>query len=209
LLAVVGLGNPGAAYKKSRHNAGFMLLDGIAGGAFIENISFHRSGCRRIRRLFGHKGVFEKKSGPFESGEGEIEGKQFLLVKPTTFMNESGKVFSYMSRRGIVKELSELLVVVDDINLDVGRLRLREKGSAGGHKGLKNIINHLGTDEFARLRLGIGPKPNGEDLKKYVLSSFNHDEREILEKSLIGAATIVEAWLTGGFENARKQMARL
>lgn len=209
MLAVVGLGNPGAGYKNSRHNAGFMLLDGIASGAFLENISFHRGGYFSIKRLFGYKGIFKKKSRPFGSGEGEIDGKRFLLVKPTTFMNESGKALSYMARRGIVRDISEFLVVVDDINLNIGRIRLRERGSAGGHKGLKSIINHLGTEEFARLRLGIGPKPNGEELNKYVLGSFRPEEREILDKSLREAATVVEAWITGGFENALKLMTRL
>jgi len=209
LLAVVGLGNPGAGYKNSRHNAGFMLLDGIAERRLFTDAVIQKSRRRVLRRLFASKGLFNKSPGPFVSIEGECAGKRFLLVKPATFMNESGKALSYLVRRGIVKDLAEILIVVDDINLNLGRIRLREKGSAGGQKGLNSIISYLGTEEFARLRIGIGPCPGGEDLKKYVLSSFRPGEKEILKTSLEVSSKVVEAWIKDGFEGAQKIIARL
>jgi len=209
LLAVVGLGNPGAGYKNSRHNAGYMLLDGIVEGRFFTDAVIQKSRRRGIRRLLSPKGLFNKSSGPYVSTEGECDGQRFLLVKPTTFMNESGKALSYLVRRGIVKDLSEILIAVDDINLNLGRIRLREKGSAGGQKGLKSIISYLGTEEFARLRIGIGPCPGGVDLKKYVLSSFRPDEKEILKTSLEVSSKVVEAWIKDGFEGAQKMIAQL
>ena len=209
MLAVVGLGNPGAGYKKSRHNAGYMLLDGIAESRFFTDAVIQKSRRRGLRRLFSPKGLFNKSSGPYVSIEGECSGKRFLLVKPTTYMNESGKALSYLVRRGIVKDLSEILIVVDDINLNLGRIRLREKGSAGGQKGLKSIIGYLGTEEFVRLRIGIGPCPGGEDLKKYVLSSFRPGEKEILDTSLEYASEVVEAWVKDGFEGAQRIIARV
>ena len=208
MLTVVGLGNPGAAYRNSRHNAGFMVVDGIAEGNFLADASIHRSGNRVLRRVFGTKSKFTKSRGSYVSVEGEVGGKCFLLVKPTTFMNESGKALSSIVRKGIVKNLTELLVVVDDINLDLGKIRLRDKGTAGGQNGLQSIIDHLGTNEFARLRVGIGPRPNGEDMKKYVLGSFSPGEKEILERPLSFASMVVGGWIAGGFVNAQNVISR-
>jgi len=209
LLTVVGLGNPGIAYKNSRHNTGFMLLDGIVEGRFIKDVSFRQSGRRFVRRLLGSIERFDRTSGPFVSIEGELNGNVFLLIKPTTFMNDSGRVFSYCTGHGIINDLSEILVIVDDIDIEIGHIRLRTRGSSGGHKGLQSIINHLGSVEFARLRVGIGPRPQDIDLTDYVLDTFCTEEQELLEKSLSDASTIVEAWIRGGLENAQRMMSHL
>lgn len=209
MLTIVGLGNPGAAYRKSRHNTGFMLVDGIAEGRFLSNVRFHRSDINILRRLFERNRAFKKKSTPYVIHEGELFGKRFCLVKPLTFMNESGKALVHIKRRGIIKNLEELIVIVDDVDLEIGRIRLRARGSAGGHNGLKSIISSLGTKEFARLRVGIGPRPNGEQLLHYVLGTFSSEEKNKLEKSFCVAATLVEAWITGGFENAQNIMLSL
>ena len=209
MLVVVGLGNPGAAYKHTMHNAGFMLLDGIAGGAYPIGAEFARSGKRGLRRLFASRDGFGKTAGPYVAIEGTLAYKQFLMVKPATFMNESGKALAYLVRKAIVRELSELLVVVDDVNLDLGRIRLREKGSAGGQKGLASIIERLGSDDFPRLRLGIGPRPEGSDLRDHVLSGMRPEEREILDRSLLDASKVVGAWIEHGFDGAQREISQL
>jgi PTH1 family peptidyl-tRNA hydrolase len=208
LLTIVGLGNPGASYKNSRHNVGFVLVDSIAEGTFLSDATFKPGSYRVLRRILGRKRVFEATAGPYVRVEGKLGGKRFLLVKPTTFMNESGRALSYLTHRGIVKDLSEVLIVVDDVDLDIGRIRLRARGSAGGHNGLKSIIKNLGTEEFARLKIGIGPRPDGADLVEYVLGKFQPEEREIIDRSLGLASTVVEAWITGGFEKARKMISQ-
>ena len=109
----------------------------------------------------------------------------------------------------MVKDNSELLVVLDDIDLDVGRIRFRSKGSAGGHNGLKSIIQHLGSDEFARIRIGIGPKPDSGDTVDHVLGVFTKDELSILNNSLGKAVQIVEAWIQGGVPTAQNVFSRL
>jgi len=206
VLTIVGMGNPGPAYRKTRHNAGFMLLDGIFEGNYIKGIVLKKSGLDSIRTFFGSRSTFKKTSGPFTSIEGELSGKRFLLVKPTTYMNESGKAFASLITRGIIKKHSELLVIVDDVDLDVGSIRLRKKGSAGGHNGLKSVITHLGTNEFARLKIGVGPRPEGSEIVHYVLSSFQVEELELLNKSLLQASEVVEDWITGGYESAQNKI---
>lgn len=202
MLTVVGLGNPGAAYDKTRHNVGFMLIDRILENRIISNMSFPPRGLDFSRRFFASRAKFKKTSRLFLSIRGEIEGKSFYMVKPTTFMNESGKALTSLKTRGIFKDLSEVLVIVDDVDLVAGRIRLRPGGSAGGHNGLKSIINHLGTDEFARLRIGIGPRPNGDEIVEYVLGTFKPEEKKIINTTLEKAAHVVGAFITGGYENA-------
>jgi len=210
VLAVVGLGNPGAAYRNSRHNAGYMLVDGIAEGVLIPKASFGRGKpLKALGRLFGKRDRFTKSSGPYAGLEGEYEGRRFLLVKPTTFMNDSGRCLAHLARKGIVRGPDELLVVVDDVNIDLGTIRLREKGSSGGQKGLASIIDALGTEDFARLRIGIGPKPEDGDLRDFVLASFTPKERDIFDGTLVKAAAVVEGWLGEGFEGAQRTLSRL
>lgn len=156
---IVGLGNPTSKYEGTRHNVGFEVIDVIANEYNI------------VMDVLKHKGVY---------GKGKIEGQSVILLKPMTFMNLSGE--SVAAVANYYKVLPEdILVIYDDINLDVGRLRIREKGSAGGHNGIKNIISHLGTDAFPRIRVGVGMKPPKMDLADYVLSRFQKEEQEIME----------------------------
>ena len=209
MLTVVGLGNPGTAYQKTRHNVGFMLLDGIIEGRFIIRVSFPIRGLNLSRRFFGSKLGFKKSNGPFMSIEAEIDGHRFCFVKPTTFMNDSGRALTSLISRGVFRDIAELLIVVDDVDLDLGSVRLRQKGSAGGHKGLKSIIQHLGTEEFARLRIGIGPRPSGSDMIEFVLGTFREEERTVLYTALEKSASIVEAWITGGYEKAHTLVSQM
>jgi peptidyl-tRNA hydrolase, PTH1 family len=208
VLAVVGLGNPGAAYRNTRHNAGFMVLDGMAEGRYGEGISIRQSGMDAIRTAFGIGDRFRKATGLLVKLEAEHAGKSFLLVKPATFMNESGKAVTSLKTRGLIKDLSELLVVVDDVDLELGKVRFREKGSAGGHNGMKSIIGALGSQEFARLRIGVGPRPSGADMVDYVLGTFRPEERAALEPALELAARVVLAWVNGGAGEALGTLER-
>lgn len=160
MLLIVGLGNPGAQYENTRHNIGFKVIDNIAKEYNIEI----------NRQKF--KGVY---------GEGFINGEKVILLKPSTYMNLSGE-----SIREVVDfyKLSneDVIVIYDDISIDVGRLRIREKGSAGGHNGIKSIIAHLGTDVFPRIKVGVG-QPN-VDLVNYVLGKFSDEEMEVLSESI-------------------------
>ena len=209
MLAVVGLGNPGAAYRNTRHNAGFMLLDSMVEGKYEGRISFRRSASETIKNFFGMRISFRKSSGIYSSVEGEIEGNKVLFVKPNTFMNESGKALTSLRTKGVIRDLSELLVVVDDVDLEIGSFRIRSKGSAGGHNGLKSIIASLGTEDFARLRIGVGPRPLGSDMVTYVLEVFRSQEREIIDNTFKKASMCIEAWITGGIENAHAEITNV
>ena len=209
MLTVVGLGNPGSPYAKTRHNTGFMVLDGIAERRFLKEASFGSGAMSRLRDFFGTGRQFRKASGLFRSLEGELYGKRFLLVKPMTYMNDSGRALTSLMTRGIVRDLSDVLVVVDDVDLATGVLRLRDKGSAGGHNGLKSIISTLGTGDFARLRIGVGPRPNGEDMVEYVLNTFRPEEWDSLEESLEKSSEVIESWIIDGYENAQNTVSRL
>ena len=160
MFLIVGLGNPGIKYENTRHNIGFKVIDNIAKEYNIEI----------NRQKF--KGVY---------GEGFINGEKVILLKPTTYMNLSGE-----SIREVVDfyklTCEDIVVIYDDISLDVGRLRIREKGSAGGHNGIKSIIAHLGTDVFPRIKVGVG-QPN-VDLVNYVLGKFTDEEMEVLSESI-------------------------
>jgi PTH1 family peptidyl-tRNA hydrolase len=129
-------------------------------------------------------------------------------VKPLTFMNESGRAVTSLRTRGVIRELSELLVVSDDVDLELGSVRFRERGSAGGHNGLASIIDALGTGEFARLRIGVGPRPAGAEMVEYVLAEFGPGERDLLEPALVSGARAVAAWVDGGVEEARRELER-
>lgn len=178
---VVGLGNPGREYQHTRHNAGFDVLDELArrhGGSF--------------------RGGFRFKA---ETAEIRIGGSGVLLVKPATYMNASGEaVGPLMRKRGIAT--TGLLVVVDDVDLELGRLRLRGQGSPGGHNGLKSVQAALGSDEYARVRVGVGrPKPQGE-MVGHVLSRFAPDEKATVAELYGRAADAVEMWIVEGLVKA-------
>jgi PTH1 family peptidyl-tRNA hydrolase len=176
---VVGLGNPGRRYQRTRHNVGYEALARLA-----------------ARRSLGPpKARFQG-----DVVEAELAGQKALLLCPTTFMNLSGS--SVREAMAFYKLPDQnLLVVCDDLNLPVGKLRLRTGGSSGGQKGLEDIIQKLGTDQFARLRIGIGAAPPQWDWADYVLSEFAADERPIIEQALEQAADAVELWAAEGPES--------
>lgn len=163
-ILVVGLGNPGADYEWSRHNLGFMLIDKLAAEAGIE--------CKR------------RECQAFV-GRGEVEGVTVKLVKPQTFMNLSGSTVSCLFAKHKLQEPGQHLIVIsDDLALPFGRIRIRERGSAGGHNGLKSIIASIGTSEFMRLRLGIQPEHPLADTKRFVLDSFSRTSRTEVEQMI-------------------------
>jgi PTH1 family peptidyl-tRNA hydrolase len=183
LMLIVGLGNPGAQYEWTRHNLGFMLVDMLARerGALVKRLE-----CRAL------------------VGLAEIEGERVELVKPQTYMNLSGDAVSCLlakeSRRS-----EGLIVISDDLALPFGTIRLRPKGSAGGHNGLKSIIAALGTEEFPRLRIGIMPEHPVGDTRRYVLEEFPRREREEVEKVLARGAEALRAVIRDGIEKAMQQ----
>jgi PTH1 family peptidyl-tRNA hydrolase len=177
----VGLGNPGNKYKFTRHNLGFRVVDALA----------KRS----------HQGF---KPGKRDYLYCEIKpkaGQSFHLIKPLTYMNDSGEaVVEALEHLNRGKE--NLLVICDDVNLPVGKLRIREKGTDGGHKGLRSIIYHLNSIEFARLRMGIGETPEGMDLEEFVLQEFEEAEKQTVESMIEKACQAVENTLIRGVEDS-------
>ena len=187
MFIIAGLGNPTLQYEGTRHNAGFDVIDTLAGKY---NISVDG---RKNRALIG-KGI--------------IEGKKVILAKPQTYMNLSGESLGGLVDYYKVDEESEFLVVYDDISLDVGQLRIRKKGRAGGHNGMKNIISHLGTEVFPRIKVGVGEKPKKYDLADYVLSRFSKEERAIMEEGYQKAVEAVEMILSGEMDEAMNKFNR-
>ena len=184
-MLVVGLGNPGAQYEWTRHNLGFMLVDRLARAAGRE---VRRGECRAL------------------VGRAEFEGRAVELVKPQTYMNLSGEsVACLLRKRASLAPSSGLLVVCDDIALPFGSIRLRPRGSSGGQKGLKNIIDVLGTDEFARLRIGIRPEHPVSDTARFVLENFPKAQRAELETILDRSADALRAVLRDGIDRAMAQ----
>jgi PTH1 family peptidyl-tRNA hydrolase len=177
---IVGLGNPGLRYRQTRHNLGFMVVNRVA----------------EERGLRFRRGRFKS-----TQAEGEIGKEQVLLVRPMTFMNLSGVcVASVVREQGC--EPSQVLVVCDDVNLDLGKLRLRRSGTAGGHKGLESVIQQLRNQQFPRLRVGIGQPPAGMEMMRYVLSPFRREERLIAGETIERAAQAVETWVCYGIDEA-------
>lgn len=184
-MLIVGLGNPGERYEWTRHNLGFMLVDLLAAQAGSQ---VRRAECRAL------------------VGRAEVEGRTVELVKPQTYMNLSGEsVACLMKKRERLNISSDLLVVVDDIALPFGTIRLRQRGSSGGQKGLKNIISTLGTDEFTRLRIGIAPEHPVGDTAAFVLERFPKAQREEVEKILERSADALRAVVRDGIDKAMSQ----
>lgn len=181
---VVGLGNPGRKYDGTRHNVGFDVVDLLA--------SRHR---------------LEWESAPAEALIAKWRAASVLLAKPLTFMNLSGQAVGDLLRFFKV-DLADLLVVVDDVNLEVGRLRARPNGSAGGHNGLKSVIGLLGSDEFARLRVGVGRGDRRLDLADHVLARFDPNEREDVAEMVGRAADAVELFTTDGIGQVMNRFNR-
>lgn len=181
MFIIAGLGNPGREYENTRHNIGFSVIDAIAGKYQINMLE---------RK---HKAVI---------GKGYIDGQRVILVKPLTYMNLSGESIREAVDYYKVDETSQLVVISDDISLDVGQLRIRKKGSAGGHNGLKNIIQHLGHENFIRIRMGVSDKPQGYDLKDYVLGHFTDKEKKVLEETCEDAVQAVCMIVQGDVDGA-------
>lgn len=187
MYIIVGLGNPKKEYENTRHNIGFDVIDKLAEQ---ENIS-----------------VLEKKHKAI-IGKGYVAGQKCILAKPQTYMNLSGESVRELIDYYKVDETGELIVISDDISLDVGQLRIRKKGSAGGHNGLKNIIAHLGHDQFMRIKMGVGEKPKGYDLADYVLGHFSKDERVVMDKATERAADAIRMMITEDADAAMNEYNR-
>ena len=185
---VVGLGNPGRAYEHTRHNAGWQVLDELARR---RGAAFRRSWCR-----------------PVQTVKTSLEGAgPLLLVKPLTYMNLSGNVLPALMRpAGLAAK--DLIVVADDVNLPLGQLRIRARGSAGGHNGLKSVIERLGTEEFVRVRVGVGEQEEGKSLKDHVLERMDAAERRALAEQAVRAADAVECILVHGPDRAMNEFNR-
>lgn len=163
MFLIVGLGNPGRQYENTRHNVGFDAIDFL-----VDEYRIPSSGKQ-------HKAMY---------GKGIIEGQKVILAKPMTFMNLSGEAVRALVDYYKVDPETELLVIFDDISLDPGNIRIRKKGSAGGHNGIKSIISHLGTQNFQRIKVGVGEKPKNWDLADYVLGTFSKSDRELVDEAL-------------------------
>jgi PTH1 family peptidyl-tRNA hydrolase len=178
LKLVIGLGNPGKEYENSRHNLGYRLIDLL------------------VKRK---KGKLKPGKGEYFYSEIKIDDQKVILAKPTTFMNMSGwAVVDCLGDFGLKPE--NLFVLCDDVNLPLGKIRLREKGTAGGHKGLRSIIYQLNTIDFARLRMGVGLPEEKIDLEEYVLRDFQEEEKDIVDKMLETSAEAVEVSILYGIE---------
>jgi PTH1 family peptidyl-tRNA hydrolase len=185
LKAIFGLGNPGPRYAGTRHNVGFAVVDELARRAAA---AFESAPADAL--------VAKWRRGAGAPGLDSVGGDVVLLVKPLTFMNESGQAVGELARYFKI-DVPDLLIVVDEVQLPLGRLRARARGSAGGHNGLKSIIAHLG-DEFPRLRVGVGRGDDRRDLADHVLSRFELDEREEVERMMSRAADAAETFITSG-----------
>ncbi|MEE2700757.1 MAG: aminoacyl-tRNA hydrolase [Chloroflexota bacterium] len=179
ILVVIGLGNPGDTYANTRHNVGFRCINTLA----------RKHGIPLTQR---HKLA--------NYGEGSIEGQTIILVKPKTYMNLSGKAISYiLARHNLTPD--RLLVVYDDMDLPIRRVRLRPRGGPAGHNGIKSIISELNTEDFARLRIGIG-KPVDQNTIDFVLSAFSNEESQIMDDVMAWAVEAVEWTIRHGIESA-------
>lgn len=181
MYIIAGLGNPGSKYEKTRHNVGFQVIDRLAVKYHIDiNMKKHKAVC----------------------GTGVIEGRKVLLVKPQTYMNLSGESIREVTDFYKVDPEEEFLVVYDDVSLNPGQLRIRKKGSAGGHNGIKNIIQHLGTQTFPRIKVGVGAKPEGYDLADYVLGHFPKEDESKMLDAYDRAVLAIAEFLTDGPDKA-------
>lgn len=177
---IVGLGNPGDKYNGTRHNVGWACIDEIA--------------SRMMIKVAGkeHKGLV---------GKGNFRGEKVILLKPLTFMNLSGEsVQATAAYYGVKPE--DIIIIYDDINLEPGHIRIRKKGSAGGHNGMKSIIAHLHTEDFPRIRIGVGAKPEGADLANWVLGHFGKENKEAAEAGIALAAKAAEVVMSEGADAA-------
>jgi PTH1 family peptidyl-tRNA hydrolase len=180
---IVGLGNPGLQYAATRHNIGFEAIDSIAEA---HGIPIERN---KFKALIG---------------EGTIKGEKVILMKPQTYMNLSGEALrKCMDWNKLTKE--DIVVIYDDVALEVGQLRLRKTGSAGGHNGIKSIISHLGSQDFMRVKVGVGEKPPGWDLANYVLGRFTEAEMKLICPKLNDVVKAIEVLVDQGIDKAMNE----
>lgn len=181
MYVIAGLGNPEKKYFETRHNVGFAVIDALSDKYNI--------------------GLTETK---FKAayGKGRIGNERVILVKPLTYMNLSGEAIAPICNYFKVDPKENLIVISDDVELDVGKLRIRPKGSAGGHNGLKNIIALLGTDEFKRVRVGVGKKPREWDMVDWVLGHFENDDKALIKEAIDSAAEAVAEIMENGVDSA-------
>lgn len=187
MYIIVGLGNPGREYGNTRHNIGWDVIDVLADRAHVD--------------------VLEKKHKAI-IGKGVIAGQKCILAKPQTYMNLSGESVRELVDYYKIDEETELIVISDDVSLEVGQIRIRKKGSAGGHNGLKSIIGHLGHDTFQRVKMGVGEKPKGYDLADWVLGHFSKEERKLMDDAAKRAAEAIELMITEGADVAMNRYNR-
>jgi PTH1 family peptidyl-tRNA hydrolase len=183
---IVGLGNPGAKYAATRHNVGWRIVEEVA----------RRAGASAWKAKFDGR-----------VAEIRLAGQTVAILEPIVFMNRSGGSVRQAADFWKV-EPADLLVALDDLNLELGRLRLRPGGSDGGHNGLASVIEHLGHEAFPRLRVGIGPAPPPEEHAAFVLAPFTADERPAVERAVLGAADAAECWVRDGLDEAMNRFNR-
>lgn len=184
MYLVVGLGNPGREYEATRHNMGFDTIDHL-----VEDYNVPQGGVK-FNAMYG---------------KGRIGGQPVILMKPLSYMNLSGGPIREMANYFKIDPETEMIVIYDDIDLDPGQLRIRKKGSAGGHNGIKHIIQQLGTQNFVRIKVGVGAKPKGWDLADYVLGRFDKDDRVLVEEAQERACKAVELILTDSVDAAMNE----
>ena len=187
MFIIAGLGNPGKEYAGTRHNVGFKVIDALADKYDISVMNIKNRAM---------------------TGKGNISGEKVILVKPITYMNASGESLRLLVDYYKINPEKELIVISDDIALAPGQIRIRKKGSAGGHNGLKNIILHLGSESFQRIRVGVGEKPREHDLVNHVLGHFSGEEKALVEDGIKKAVQAAEIMLTGDTDRAMNEFNR-
>ena len=184
MYIIVGLGNPTKEYENTRHNIGFEMVDVI-----IDKYDIPYSGTK-------HRAMY---------GSGMIDGTKVVVAKPLTYMNLSGEAVRLLVDYYKIDPEEELIIIYDDVSLAPGKIRIREKGSAGGHNGIKSIIQHLGTNKFKRIRIGVGEKPKGWDLADYVLGRFSKEEQKLMAEAIKNSDKAVGMIIKGTIAGAMNE----
>ena len=187
MYLIVGLGNPGRQYEATRHNMGFDVIDKL-----VEEYNVPQSGVK-FNAMYG---------------KGRIGGQPVILMKPLSYMNLSGGPVRDMANYFKIDPETEMIVIYDDIDLEPGQLRIRKKGSAGGHNGIKHIIQQLGTQTFVRIKVGVGAKPKGWDLADHVLGRFSTEDRKLVDEAIAKAAKAVDIIISQGTDAAMNEYNR-
>lgn len=187
MFIIAGLGNPKNEYDNTRHNIGFAMIDALADKYAVSVMDIRNKAM---------------------TGKGIINGHKVILAKPLTFMNLSGESIRPLADYYKIDVPTELIVISDDISLPPGQIRIRKRGSAGGHNGLKNIIGQLGSEEFQRIRIGVGEKPKGYDLADYVLGRFSKEEQPFMKEGIEKAVEALEMMLDGNVDGAMNKFNR-